>query len=176
MERFQELLRQGGSPVPDDRKMLEDVAAEFPWFIPGKILLISLYRSMGEHEKCVKLVNSLGLRPVFYPAPAALGKKVNYEEFLRPATMDVISEFLTKDNLKIVADVKPDNAVPDLSDASAKDPGDEIISEKLAEIYLAQGMTDKAKTIYSKLSLKFPEKSIYFAEIIDKIDKENKEI
>ena len=44
------------------------------------------------------------------------------------------------------------------------------LTEALAEIYLAQGLRDKSVAIYRKLSLRNPEKSVYFAELIGKIE------
>ncbi|MGM9788108.1 MAG: hypothetical protein ACI3ZF_04290 [Candidatus Cryptobacteroides sp.] len=48
---------------------------------------------------------------------------------------------------------------------------EDFCTEELAKVYLDQGYTDKAKQIYSKLSLLIPEKSVYFADLIEKIDK-----
>lgn len=47
--------------------------------------------------------------------------------------------------------------------------GDEVISETLAKVFVAQGKTQKAIEMYEKLRLKYPEKSDYFASAISKL-------
>ena len=56
---------------------------------------------------------------------------------------------------------------------SAADAGmNDFCTETLAQIYVQQGYYDQAKFIYSKLSLRYPEKSVYFAALIEKLDSE----
>jgi len=46
----------------------------------------------------------------------------------------------------------------------------DFCTETLAQIYAEQEYYDKAKEIYSKLSLLYPEKSVYFAAQIEQLD------
>lgn len=48
---------------------------------------------------------------------------------------------------------------------------DEFCTETLAAIYAEQGYFEQAKNIYSRLLLKFPKKSPYFAALISELDK-----
>ena len=48
-----------------------------------------------------------------------------------------------------------------------------LCTETLAGIYLEQGYTQEAIDIYSQLSLRYPEKSVYFAALIDEINKKD---
>jgi len=49
----------------------------------------------------------------------------------------------------------------------------DFCTETLAGIYAEQGYFDKAKLIYSKLILRYPEKNAYFAALIQKLDANN---
>ena len=87
-------------------------------------------------------------------------------------TLEVIDRFLAEEPKRMV----PREGIPegDIS-ADSVEEDDDMISEELAEIYRTQGLTERAKAIYTKLSLLYPEKSVYFAEIIDRIDKNPKD-
>ena len=87
-------------------------------------------------------------------------------------TLEVIDRFLAEEPKRMV----PREGIPegDIS-ADSVEEDDDMISEELAEIYRTQGLTERAKAIYTKLSLLYPEKSVYFAEIIDRINENPKD-
>ena len=81
----------------------------------------------------------------------------------------IIDEFIDS-NPKIkpikTSDIK--NPTEDLS-AKSTEFKPESSSEYLANIYIEQNKINKAIAIYESLSLKFPEKKSYFANLIKKL-------
>ncbi len=80
---------------------------------------------------------------------------------------DLIDKFI-KDSPTIKYQRKDETSTEDLAEQSSSwDPN--LASEYLAEIYLHQGNKKRAIEIYEALSLKYPEKKSYFADLISKL-------
>jgi uncharacterized protein (DUF2164 family) len=96
---------------------------------------------------------------------------IDIERLTLVTSDDIIDRFLRSEPRRIVAE--EGEVCEDIVTEAEFDDEEEMVSEELAEVYLAQGLKDMAKETYRKLSLLNPEKSIYFAEIISKIDSNN---
>jgi len=79
----------------------------------------------------------------------------------------LIEQFIKGDTGPIRADMET-TLKGDVSTASIREH-DGFITDTLAKIYVKQGLYAKAIYAYEKLSLKYPEKSAYFAAQIEKI-------
>ena len=84
---------------------------------------------------------------------------------------EIINRFLRKSEYRIVAE--EGEVTGEICTEAEIDDEDDLVSEELAEIYLAQGLKNEAIEIYRKLSLLNSEKSVYFAEEIKNIEKNN---
>lgn len=95
------------------------------------------------------------------------------EKSINKSNFELIDEFINN-NPRIKPNNGPLKEQEDISLNSVTDT-EEILSETLAQIYLSQGLFDKAISIYEKLSLKYPEKSSYFAgQILEIKNRKNK--
>ena len=107
---------------------------------------------MDDHEQ-----DNVEIQTIDKEAPATGGVKKNR----------LILDFLEDEPGPIRADKKSGLKV-DASLASIREH-DGFITDTLAQIYVKQGLYAKAIYAYEKLSLKYPEKSAYFAAQIEKI-------
>lgn len=161
MADLKECLYDPHAEIPSEAE-LDAWVARCEWFSPARILR---QRATGCADARLAVTAPWRAESVLCAEPidAAAMTGVSPDE--------LIDRFLREEDLRIVASEEgPDGEVrlaPDLEEE------DEVVSEQLAEIYLAQGLSDKAIAIYRKLSLLNPEKSIYFAELIDRIANNN---
>lgn len=100
--------------------------------------------------------------------PAIDLQKIDIELLTKITSSDIIDRFLRAETHRIVAE-EGEVESEIVTEAELQDE-DDMVSEELAEVYLAQGLKDMAIETYRKLSLLNPEKSIYFAELISKIE------
>ena len=153
MTDFRQYLASPATAERPSAGELDALASRYEWFAP------------------VRIAREIGLRVDRSAQQRTLRRPIDAEAVQRLSSDDIIDRFLQEDDLRIVAaDGEPEEEV---RTAAELDDDDEIVSEELAEIYLAQGLCDKAIAIYRKLSLLNPEKSVYFAELIGKLENNN---
>ena len=106
-----------------------------------------------------------------YEMPHLEVKSIDVERLTFLSSEDIIDRFLRTEPRRIVAE--EGEVEQEITTSADLDDEEDMVSEELAEVYLAQGLKDMAKETYRKLSLLNPEKSVYFAQIIANIDSNN---
>jgi len=95
-------------------------------------------------------------------------EQVQEEADERKLQTDLIDKFILANPRIEPVKEKTEILQADISKPFTEEPGG-FVTETLARIYTSQGYYAKAIDIYEKLSLKFPEKSSYFASQIEKV-------
>lgn len=141
--------------------LLESNWTESDLFPKGRVVVTKSGLFYSEESEGYKIIKEV----------IAINQKI--DEFGQKKSVDITAEiidlFLSKDIERIKpkqTDIKEDSI-----DLSVYDT-EEVITESMAKIYRLQGLTEVAIGIYNKLSLKYPEKNRYFAEIISLIREE----
>lgn len=157
MITFAEYLASGGASGAVEEAELEAIMNRYEWFTPARIL-----RAMqtGQPDRRVQIVATARLLSL-YRLP------IDRETLCELTAEDRIDRFLGQGAHRIVAE-EGDEAEEILTEAKIG-TDDDLVTEELAEIYRSQGLCDEAISIYRKLSLLNPEKSVYFASLIDEI-------
>ncbi|MFI3330825.1 MAG: hypothetical protein R3Y38_03390 [Rikenellaceae bacterium] len=142
-----------------DEHQLKKILDKYPYFTLARMALDA--KSEGG-DKLISLLRRVGV--------ISLAESLEIEEQTASngATDSIIDNFLAIGDYKIT----PSSESPDEDLTLGDDPleDDDIVSEELAKILLLQGLNLQAKQMYLKLSLLYPKKSVYFAEIISKIE------
>ncbi len=162
MERFKEYIRTAGQSPASDAATVDSLVADYPWFTAARV--VKVHAGRGEDTllnvlKTNRGISSLSLKPIDTERLAAVTEG------------EIIDRFLRLGDYRIVAD-DTDGAEVVQTEAELDDE-DDLVSEELAEVYVAQGLKDEAIAIYRKLSLLNTEKSVYFAEKIGKLTNNN---
>jgi tetratricopeptide (TPR) repeat protein len=189
-ELFHKYLRQQIPFTEDSLEQLKTLTQDQPWFQAGWMLYLKNLKVLNspEFESVLKKV------AVMVPDRKQLYKFLNDEikqsgilaaknsgqhEYQlngpeTPAGDSLIDRFLSADKRTGRRKKDPGKEIKDndnnhIIENSVKE-NDDLITETLANIYFEQKNYEKALDAYQKLSLKYPEKSIYFASRIKEIE------
>ncbi|MBN2165390.1 MAG: hypothetical protein JW717_03860 [Marinilabiliaceae bacterium] len=88
----------------------------------------------------------------------------------RNRQMELIESFLNMDKEAIAPTKETSGGAVNIA-ASSIEENDHLMTETLANIHIKQKHYEKAIAIFEKLSLKYPEKNIYFATRIEELEK-----
>jgi hypothetical protein len=172
---------------------LEKMVKEYPWFQTGWILYAKNLEIL-KHEDYITVLNRTALMVPerkwlknFIDGNAKKGKNVGISEEYQLDVSDIrnisdhskvsvksdktrlIEDFLEKGaTFKTMAAEDSEQQPVDLA-AKAVAINDEIVTEKFANLLVRQKKMVEAINAFEKLSLKFPEKSIYFAARIEEV-------
>ena len=163
----------------------------YPWFQLGWLFYLKNLKRIGapEFDELLKKVaviipnqkivadflnDKMNNEPLIWDSTSASSVYLRDEDSGLEQTDSLIDQFLLKPKgaFRKSQDEKAERTVDFVNpEEQSLAESDEMITETLAKIYFDQKKYDKAQKAYEKLSLKYPEKSIYFASQIEKIVK-----
>lgn len=174
---------------------VERMAGDYSWFYPGWALYLRNLKNVGSPEFAV-LLPQVALRvpdrrwlrdflekdtqegqgsisaETVYPGPDyPVGDVEENEEAtpLNPDNQRLIDNFLAGGgSFKNLTNGEPSDTQVDLAEMAVA-VSDDIITETFAQLLVSQEKYGEAVQAFEKLSLRFPEKSIYFATRIEEI-------
>ncbi len=170
------MVKSFETEIPDrlrglSAERLEEILAQYPWFDTVRLLLRQRTGKEGFlPDAWLQARPAPSFRRMAQPLS---GEAAPNDSASQSPTLDTIERFLAAAPRRIVPEKNTGSPPVNLAKESvAEDP--DLVSEELAEIFARQGLYSKAKAIYNKLSLLYPEKSVYFAQLIAGLDEAKK--
>jgi len=146
-----------------------DLVRQVEHFLPIADIDLLLFDFPAYSDDDLPEMPSQNKAPVIRPMGTSQGLPQTDSRLSRKTPADdLIDRFIDNPQPKVL---RPDHALVnnlDMSLNSLKEE-DEFFTETLARIYVQQGYFLKAIQVYEKLSLKIPEKSVYFASQIEMV-------
>lgn len=146
----------------------EEWLRRYPWFD------LPLLKAYGEGKDLPRRLAILALwrpailKPCGFTVATGEVQATEQEPVSYPGedTLAIIDEFIAAGEHRIAVNEETPDQLPSAPQEDCMP--DELLTEELAAVYLLQGMTRQAVEIYRRLSLLNPEKSVYFADIIER--------
>ena len=193
-EKFHELLSNPALLSGESVAELKDLVMKFPFFQAGWILYLkNLYVAGDKNFELVlnKVAAGIPDRKRLYSFLHSEAENLSAESYfeqtgIRPHHIErsseksdsdgeLIDKFLSAEHgsIRMEKQIKENCSLEHENEIAEKSVAetDELITETLAMIYFEQKKYDKALEAFKKLSLKYPEKSVYFANRIEEIEK-----
>ncbi len=133
----------------------------------GKLAVLSRGASKADcSDKDLGALLASFMEPVTHGEEGEHQVRVVGGDYFSQSQYDKVTE--TSDNIfSRIAFKSSTSAAED--DSACSDMADRFATETLAKIFAEQGRVEEARRIYSRLILDFPEKSAYFATLIDSL-------
>jgi hypothetical protein len=163
MELCRRMSRLGGDSWGEDEYAAQAL------YVADRSKLAALLRSSHDaayEDKDVSRLLSSYLEPSAQAETEAHQVRVVGGDYFSQAQYDNVRE--GGDNIFSRFAGKQEGGSPDGEEVS--DIADRFATETLARIFVEQGRPEEARRIYSRLVLDIPEKSAYFASLIDELD------
>ncbi len=160
---------------------LDAVVRSYPWFMTARVVRAGAIKAKeGMPDFSAAPDVQLDMHHIAMPSSIRTASEVVASTPSEPvydtsAQDAIIDKFLGHGEYRITpqegGETLQDAQVPDAAaPASGENAITEIVTEELADIYMRQHLLPQARAVYEKLSLLYPKKSVYFAEIIARID------
>ena len=161
--------------VQGNKSQAEEAAAQAALFVPSRTTLYreAFCKEAEEESAAPQAAPARQPKPRYLMAGGDYFSRSDFEDLEKSGQ----SFSFNKIQLLKEEDEEPEEvqAKPVAEPAEEPKPA-ETCTETLARIYCLQGHFDRAIEVYNKLILLYPEKSAYFAALIDKIETKIKNI